>query len=147
MSEKYQKRVLEDLMKRPIPRKWIGIVKLQMVREGKVLYGTRRFTSAVDAVSMVRPIFAQSDREMMVVMSVNTRLEPLALEIVAVGGVDSCNVDIKNIFKHACIIHHLFSQSSDRRSYAKQGRSAVHKAADICRTNFKSSCHRPYHYG
>ena len=49
MSEKYQKRVLEDMMKRPIPRKWIGIVKLQMVREGKVLYGTRRFTSAVDA--------------------------------------------------------------------------------------------------
>ena len=103
MSEKYQKRVLEDMMKRPIPRKWIGIVKLQMVREGKVLYGTRRFTSAVDAVSMVRPIFAQSDREMMVVMSVNTRLEPLALEIVAVGGVDSCNVDIKNIFKHALL--------------------------------------------
>lgn len=56
-----------------------------------------------DAVSMVRPIFAQSDREMMVVMSVNTRLEPLALEIVAVGGVDSCNVDIKNIFKHALL--------------------------------------------
>ena len=33
MSEKYQKRVLEDMMKRPIPRKWIGIVKLQMGRK------------------------------------------------------------------------------------------------------------------
>ena len=30
-------------------------------------------------------------------------LEPMAVEIVAVGGVDSCAVDVKNIFKHALL--------------------------------------------
>ncbi|MBT9787885.1 DNA repair protein RadC [Clostridium sp. MCC344] len=103
MSDKLQRRALEDMMKRPIPRKWVGIVRLQMVREGKVLYGTKRFTSAVEAVEMVRPMFSQADREMMLVMSVNAKLEPMAVEIVAVGGVDSCAVDVKNIFKHALL--------------------------------------------
>ena len=46
MNEELQKRTIEDMMKRPIPRKRVEIVKLQMVREGSVLYGTRRFTSA-----------------------------------------------------------------------------------------------------
>lgn len=46
MNEELQKRMIEDMMKRPIPRKRVEIVKLQMIREGSVLYGTRRFTSA-----------------------------------------------------------------------------------------------------
>ena len=60
MNEELQKRTIEDMMKRPIPRKRVEIVKLQMVREGSVLYGTRRFTSAEGAVEagsfrIVRP--------------------------------------------------------------------------------------------
>ena len=103
MREKTQKKAIMDMMKRPIPRKWVGVVTLQMVREGKMLYGTKRFTSAVEAVDMVRPLFEQADREIMLVMSVNAKLEPMAVEIAAVGGVDSCVVDIKNIFKHALL--------------------------------------------
>ena len=57
MREKTQKKAIMDMMKRPIPRKWVGVVTLQMVREGKMLYGTKRFTSAVEAVDMVRPLF------------------------------------------------------------------------------------------
>ena len=50
MRGKTQKKAIMDMMKRPIPRKWVGVVTLQMVREGKMLYGTKRFTSAVEAV-------------------------------------------------------------------------------------------------
>lgn len=35
MREKTQKKAIMDMMKRPIPRKWVGVVTLQMVREGK----------------------------------------------------------------------------------------------------------------
>ena len=102
MNEELQKRAIEDMMKRPIPRKRVEVVKLQIVREGKILYGTRRFTSAEGAVEAVRPMLSKTDREMMLVMSVNAKLEPMAVEIVA-GGVDSCAVDVKNIFKHALL--------------------------------------------
>ena len=103
MNEELQKRTIEDMMKRPIPRKRVEIVKLQMIREGSVLHGTRRFTSAGGAVEAVRPMLSKTDREMMLVMSVNAKLEPMAVEIVAVGGVDSCAVDVKNVFKHALL--------------------------------------------
>ncbi len=52
---------------------------------------------------MVRPLFRFSDREMVLVVSLNTRLEPMAAEIVSVGGLEGCPVDIRNLFKHALL--------------------------------------------
>lgn len=103
MKSNTQKEQLENMMKRPIPKKKVGIIRLQMIKEGQVLYGMRRFSKPEDAVEMVRPLFALSDREMMLVMSLNTRLEPLALEIVSVGGLNSCMLDCRDIFKHAVL--------------------------------------------
>ena len=82
---------------------YVGIIKLQMVREHESLYGCRRVSDAAGAASCVRPLFALADREMMVVMSVSGSMEPLAVEVAAVGGVDSCYVDMKNLFKHALL--------------------------------------------
>lgn len=107
---------LEDMMKRPIPKKKVGIVKLQMIKEGRSLYGMKRFTSPGEAAEMVEPLFRMADREMLLVLSLNSRLEPLALEIAAVGGLNCCGVDMRDIFKHAllnngafliCIHNHL----------------------------------------
>ena len=103
MREKTQKEKLEDLMKRPIPRKWVGIVHLNMVKEGRGLYGMKRFCSPEDAVDLVRPMLKQADRELFLVVSMDRKLEPLAIEIAAVGGLSSCYVDIRNIFKHALL--------------------------------------------
>ena len=103
MKEKTQKEQMEDLVKRPIPRKRVGIIHLNMVRDGHCLYGFRRLRDARSAADMVRPIVRQADREMVLVLSLNTQLEPLAVEIAAVGGLSSCYVDIRNIFKHAVL--------------------------------------------
>ena len=103
MREKTQKEQLEDLIKRPIPRQRIGIIHLNMIREGRALYGLKRFSSAQTAVDMIRPLLKQADREMVLVLSMNPRLEPMALEIVAVGGIDSCYVDVRNLFKHSLL--------------------------------------------
>lgn len=40
---------------------------------------------------------------MVVVISFNTKMEPLALEIAAVGGINACGVDIRDIFKHSIL--------------------------------------------
>lgn len=81
----------------------IGIVHLEMVKEKRSLCGMERFRNASEAASIVRPLFNRADREMMIVMSLDAKLIPIAVEVVAVGGIDSCMVDVRNIFKHAVI--------------------------------------------
>lgn len=81
----------------------VGIVHLEMVREGRSLYGMETFHNAKEAVETVRPLFEKADREMMVVMSLDAKNTPIAVEVVAVGGIDNCVIDVRNIFKHAVI--------------------------------------------
>ena len=108
MKNNMQKEQLESMMKRPIPKKRVEVIRLRMVREGRMLYGMYRFSKLEEAVDMVRPLFAMADREMMLVMSLNTRLEPLAVEIAAVGGLNACSVDSRDIFKHTVLNNAAF---------------------------------------
>ena len=103
MDRYEQERQMENMMKKPVPGKKVGIIHLQMVKEEKYLYGMGRFSKAEEAVEMVNPLLMMSDRETMVVMSLTVNMEPLALEIVAVGGTTSCQIGIGNIFKHALL--------------------------------------------
>lgn len=96
-----QERQMEDMMRKPVPGKKVGIIRLQMVREERSLYGMEKISGVRDAVEMVKPLLMMSDREIMVVMSMTVKREPLALEVVAVGGNASCQVEVGNIFKHA----------------------------------------------
>ena len=81
----------------------VGIIHLEMVREERSLYGMEQFKNASEAVETIRPLFEKADREMMVVMSLDAKNTPIAVEVVAVGGIDSCVIDVRNIFKHAAI--------------------------------------------
>lgn len=103
MKKQTQEQQIISMMQRPIPKKKVGIIKLKMVREGTALYGTERFCRSEEAARMVRPIFALADREMLVVMSLDTKLTPVAMEIVAVGSINVCGVDMREVFKHAVL--------------------------------------------
>lgn len=103
MERYLQKEKLEEMMKKPVRGKKIGIVHLQMVRESRSLYGMGRLTQPEKAVEVVRPLLELADREMLVVMSLSVKMEPLAIEIAAIGGMDSCTIDIRCIFKHALL--------------------------------------------
>lgn len=108
MKNNTQKEQLEGMMKRPIPKKKVGIIHLQMVKESRILYGMNRFTRPDEAVRMVRPLFEMADRELMTVLSLNTKMEPSAIEIASVGGLNVCSVDIRDIFKHAILSNAAF---------------------------------------
>ena len=45
---------------------------------------------------------------MALVLSLNTKLEPQALEIAAVGGLNACSIDCRDIFKHAVLNNAAF---------------------------------------
>lgn len=103
MKKQTQEQQIISMIQRPIPKKKVGIIKLKMVREGTALYGTERFRNSGDAAEVVRPIFEYADREMLVVMSLDTKLTPIAMEIVAVGSLNVCGVDMREVFKHAIL--------------------------------------------
>ncbi len=94
---------IKEIMKNPTPRRRVGIIKTQIVREGSMLYTNRRINTPSDAVELVKDIFRYADREMMVVISLDSKNAPLALEIVSVGTVNTCLVSMREIFKH-CIL-------------------------------------------
>ena len=108
MRRKSQKEELHDMMMRPIPKKKIGIVHLEMVKESRSLYGTSRFHNAEELVQMVRPLYEKAHREMVMVLAMNSKLEIQALEIAAVGTLNACYVDMKEIFKLAIINNSAF---------------------------------------
>lgn len=80
-----------------------SIVHLKMVQEAESLYGMRRFDSAKTSVRTVSELAADMDRELFLVMSLNAALQPIAVEVVAMGGIDTCYVDMRNVFKHAIL--------------------------------------------
>ena len=79
----------------------VSIVQIQMKRTGKSLCGVGPLNSPAAVKDMVQPIFDMSDREVFAVLSLDAKLLPVAFEVVAVGGIDRCIVDVPNIFKHA----------------------------------------------
>lgn len=92
---------IKSMMERPIPKKKIGIIRLKVEKEQKSLWGMKRFRSPKEAVEAVSSMFAYSDREIVAVLSFNSKMEPMAAEIVAVGGLNASYVDVKNVFKFA----------------------------------------------
>lgn len=103
MKKQTQEEAVISMLKCPIPKKKVNIVKLRMVRESTALNGTDRFHNAEEAAEMVRPLLEYSDREMILVMSLDAALTPIAMEIVAAGGVSTCGIDMRDLFKHAII--------------------------------------------
>lgn len=81
----------------------VSTVRLQMVKEEKSLYGLGPLSGPWRTAELDRPLFYGSDREMVAVLSLDARNRPAAAEIVAVGGLDSAAVDVRNLFKHALL--------------------------------------------
>lgn len=97
------KRQLEQMMQAPCIYKNVGIIRLQMVKDGRTLYGMRRLVNPKDAVEAVKPLFSLCDREIVAVVSVDTKCAPLAVEVASVGGLDACIINPRIIFKHALL--------------------------------------------
>lgn len=81
----------------------MSVIRLQMVKEDRGLYGISRFSEPSEAAEMMRPLLSMADREMFLVMSLNTKMAPLAVEVVSVGILNACLVEIREVFKHSIL--------------------------------------------
>lgn len=103
METNLQKEKIMDMLMQPAAGKRVDLIRLKIVRESAGLYGISRFAGLQEAADMVRPLISAADREIFLVMSVNTKMEPMAVEIVSVGTLNACLVEMREVFKHAIL--------------------------------------------
>lgn len=89
--------------KKKIPAKRVDIVSLKLVKESSVLYETRKISNPYDAYRLVKNFLVDSDREKFVVVCLDTKNQPVSIEIVSIGTVNSAMVHPREVFKVAVL--------------------------------------------
>lgn len=86
-----------------IPSKRVDIVAIKMVKEGSILYTNRKINSSSDAASLGNEFLYDADREKLLVCSLNTKNQPLTINIASEGSLNSSIVHPREVFKAAIL--------------------------------------------
>lgn len=84
-------------------KKKINIVSIQMVKEKVMWYPERKISSPENAAKIMREFVGSSDREVFVVLSLNTKNEPTHIEKVSVGSLNASIIHPREVFKSAIL--------------------------------------------
>ena len=86
-----------------VPAKRINIVSIKMVREGSILYNVRKIASPSDAAELGRRFLEEADREELIVCCLDTKNQPLSINVVSIGSLNSSIVHPREVFKVAIL--------------------------------------------
>ena len=89
--------------KKKIPAKRVNVVSLKVVKESSVLYETRNITNPYDAFRLVKSFLENSDREKFVVACLDTKNQPINIQVVSIGSLNSAIVHPREVFKVAIL--------------------------------------------
>lgn len=92
-----------DSKENNLPSKRINIVSIKIVKEGSVLYSNRSISSPKDADELLRPFLEDSDREMLIVVSLDVKNQPTSINVASIGSLNSSIVHPREIFKSAIL--------------------------------------------
>lgn len=81
----------------------VYLTGIRLVREKRYDYPRRPLDSADSAYRFIKPLIGDKDRETFITVSLDSRLYPTAVDITAVGGINSCSVRPSDIFKTAIL--------------------------------------------
>ncbi len=84
-----------------IPAKRVDIVSLKMVKESSRLYKPRQINTPQDAESLIRDFLADSDREKIVAICLDSKNQPNCITTVSIGTLTSSAAHPREIFKAA----------------------------------------------
>lgn len=90
--------------KRMEQEKYVPLVRLTMVREKNIPYLSKNVNTPEKAAGLAKEILSGADREYCLVLSMDNRQRPLAVEIISIGTVDMAPVNPREIFKHAILV-------------------------------------------
>lgn len=91
------------MTKKKIPAKRVDIVSLKLVKESSVLYEARKISNPYDAYKLIKNFLVDSDREKFVVACLDVKNQPVSIQIVSIGSVNSAIVHPREVFKVAIL--------------------------------------------
>lgn len=81
----------------------IDVVSLKMLKEKNLEYTFETVKKPVNAVKLVKELIGEVDREYVVVLNLNTKLEPNSIEICGIGSLSESMIHPREIFKSAVL--------------------------------------------
>lgn len=83
--------------------KRVDIVTVKLVTEGSVLYDARKISSTSEAAGLGRLFLEDADREQVIVCCLNTKNQPISMNVVSMGTLNSSLVHPREVFKTAIL--------------------------------------------
>ena len=81
----------------------IPIVRVSLVKDREVEYGSRKMSAPGEAVGCIRPLVESADREYVVACGVDSKNKPVYIEQVGIGTVNTCLLSAPELFKAALL--------------------------------------------
>lgn len=89
--------------KKPMSAKRVDIVSVRLVKERSLLYKDRSIRSPEDGYNLFKQFLGQLDREYFVVMCLDVKNQPTAINVCHIGNLNSCIVSPREIMKTAIL--------------------------------------------
>lgn len=85
------------------PKKRINIVSLKLVKESSLLYKERSVRSPEDGYQLMKLFLADKDREYFIVASLDTKNQPLSINVCHIGSLNASIVHPREVMKSAIL--------------------------------------------
>jgi DNA repair protein RadC len=85
------------------PAKRVNIVSLKLVKESSLLYKERHIRSPEDGYRLMKHFLDDLDREAFIVISLDTKTQPLSINVCHVGSLNASIVHPREVMKSAIL--------------------------------------------
>ena len=90
-------------MKKEASAKRINVISLKIVKEGSILYDVRRLSTPSEAAGLGKRFLEDLDREQVIVCCLDNKNQPVSINVVSVGPLNSSLVHPREVFKTAIL--------------------------------------------
>ena len=86
-----------------LPEKRVSLVRVIAVKEKEVLYGGKPVRNCEAAAELGKIMLENADRELLLVCCLDSSKNPISIEIAAMGSLNSCYVQPREVLKNAIL--------------------------------------------
>lgn len=84
-------------------KKKINIVSLKLLKEKSMEYNFTSVKNPINVVKLAKELIGEVDREYVLVLNLNTNLEPNSIEVCGIGSLSEAVIHPREIFKSAIL--------------------------------------------
>ena len=85
--------------------KTVQLIRLEVVREKELPYTSTSVSNSEELAKLARAYLGNPDREVFLLICLNTKNQPTALHVVSVGSLNEATVHPREVFKAAILVN------------------------------------------